>query len=77
MYGASENTKVQIYKNTKNKKVKKYFFSLQFSDAPYIVWGVSICQDVCGSGHLNRFGQMNLSQNLPGVSISQPLSSTS
>ena len=46
----------------------------EFSDAPYVVWAVSIYQDVClwfcVSGHLNRFGQMNLCQNLPSVSIS-------
>ena len=45
-----------------------------FSDAPYIVWGISIyqvvCLSVCVSGHLNRFGQMNLGQNLHSVSIS-------
>ena len=35
-----------------------------FSDAPYIVRGVSIYKDVCLSGHLNRFGQMNLCQNI-------------
>ena len=46
---------------------------------PHTMYGASlhIKMSVCLCGHLYRFGQMNLCQNLSSVSIFKPFSSTS
>ena len=55
--------KNKISSNTKRRRRVVFRFIELFSDAPYIVTGVSTYQDVCMCGcHLNRFGQMNLLQ---------------